>query len=320
MRRREVIALFGTAAAWTAAARAQTAQKIPRIGILDLAPTNSEPGLRRGLRELGYVEGQNVTIESRYADGRQERLPELAAELLRLKMDIIASATTQAVQAVRRADPAIPIVMTNMSDPIGSGLADSLSHPGGNTTGVTMLSTDAAAKRLALLKEAFPALKRVAVLAYARHPPTALLFRESAEAAKALDLEVQLLEVELDEIEQAFTTILRGNAGVVVQQATALNPFRQRIAELAIVHRLPTVHEVRPFVEVGGLMAYGANPLERGHRSATYVDKILKGARPGDLPIEQATRFYLIINLTTAKALGLEIPPTLLARADEVIE
>ena len=321
MRRRAVIALFGTAAAWTAAARAQTLQKIPRIGILDLAPTNSEPGLRRGLRELGYVEGQNVIIEACYADGRQERLPELAAELLSLKMDIIASATTQAVQAVRRADPAIPIVMTNMSDPIGSGLADSLSHPGGNTTGVTMLSTDAAAKRLALLKEAFPALKRVAVLAYGRHPPTALLFRESVEAAKALDLEVQLLEVELDEIEQAFTTILRGNAAaLVVQQATALNPFRQRIAELAIEHRLPTMHEVRPFVEVGGLMAYGANPLERGHRSAAYVDKILKGARPGDLPIEQATRFHLIINLKTAKALGLEIPATLLARADEVIE
>ncbi len=236
-------------------------------------------------------------------------------------MDIIASATTQAVQAVRRADPTIPIVMTNMSDPIGSGLADSLSHPGGNTTGVTMLSTDAAAKRLALLKEAFPALKRVAVLAYRRHPPTPLLFKESEAGAKALDLEVQLLEVELDEIEQAFTTILRGNAGaLVVQQATALNPFRQRIAELAIEHRLPTMHEVRPFVEVGGLMAYGANPLERGHRSAAYVNKILKGARPGDLPIEQATRFHLIINLRTAKALGLEIPPTLLACADEVIE
>jgi putative tryptophan/tyrosine transport system substrate-binding protein len=321
MRRREVIGLFGSAAAWTAAARAQTVQKVPRIGILDLAPTNSEPGLRRGLRELGYIEGQNIIIEVRYADGRQERLPELAADLLRLKMDIIASATTQAIQAVRRADPAIPIVMTNISDPIGSGLADTLSHPGGNTTGVTMLSTEVAAKRLALLKEAFPALERVAVLAYGRHPPTALLFRESAEAAKALDLEVQLLEVDLDEIEQAFATILRGNAGaVVVQQATALNPFRQRIAELAIEHRLPTMHEVRPFVEVGGLMAYGANPLERGHRSAAYIDKILKGARPGDLPIEQATRFHLIINLKTAKALSLEIPPTLLARADEVIE
>ena len=184
MRRREVIALFGSAAAWTAAARAQTAQKIPRIGILDLAPTNSEPGLRRGLRELGYIEGQNVIIEARYADGRQERLPELAAELLRLKMDIIASATTQAIQAVRRADPAIPIVMTNMSDPIGSGLADSLSHPGGNTTGVTMLSTDAAAKRLALLKEAFPALKRVAVLAYGRHPPLRCCLRRARRPPK----------------------------------------------------------------------------------------------------------------------------------------
>src|SRR5215203_5399796 len=238
MRRRDVIALFGAAAAWTAAARAQTAQKIPRIGILDLAPTNSEPGLRRGLRELGYIEGKNIIIEARYADGRQERLPELAAELLRLKMDVITSATTQAIQAVRRADAAIPIVMSNISDPIGSGLADSLSRPGGNTTGVTLLSTEVAAKRLALLKEAFPALKGVAVLAYRRHPPTALLFKESAAAAKALELEVQLLEVELDEIEQAFTTILRGNAGVVVQQATALNPFRQRIAELAIVHRL----------------------------------------------------------------------------------
>jgi hypothetical protein len=171
MRRREVIGLFGSAAAWTAAARAQTVQKVPRIGILDLAPTNSEPGLRRGLRELGYIEGQNIIIEVRYADGRQERLPELAADLLRLKMDIIASATTQAIQAVRRADPAIPIVMTNISDPIGSGLADTLSHPGGNTTGVTMLSTEVAAKRLALLKEAFPALERVAVLAYGRIPP-----------------------------------------------------------------------------------------------------------------------------------------------------
>src|SRR4051794_3462912 len=321
MNRREVLAGISAAVTCPVAARAQTAQKVSRIGILDLAPTNAEPGLRRGLRELGYVEGQNIIIVARYADGRQERLPELAAELLRLKMDVIASATTQAIQAVRRADPAIPIVMTNISDPIGSGLADSLSYPGGNTTGVTMLSTEVAAKRLALLKEAFPALERVAVLAYARHPPTALLFRESAEAAKALGLEVQLLEVELDEIEQAFTTILRGNAGaLVVQQATALNPLRQRIAELAIEHRLPTMHEVRPLVEVGGLMAYGANPLERGHRSATYVDKILKGARPGDLPIEQATRFHLSINLSTAKALGLEIPPTLLARADEVIE
>jgi len=321
MRRREVITLFASAAAWTAAARAQTAEKIPRIGILDLAPTNAEPGLRQGLRELGYIEGQNIIIEARHADGRQKRLPELAAELLRLKMDVITSATIQAIQAVRRADAAIPIIMTNISDPIGRGLADSLRHPGGNTTGVTMLSTDAAAKRLALLKEAFPALNRVAVMAYRRHPPTELLFKESAAAAKALELELELLEVELDAIEQAFPIILRGNAGaLIVQQATALNPLRQRIAELAIEHRLPTMHEVRPFVEVGGLMAYGPSPLERGHRSAAYVDKILKGARPGDLPIEQATRFHLIINLRTAKALGLEIPPTFLARADEVIE
>jgi len=157
--------------------------------------------------------------------------------------------TPQAIQAVRRADAAIPIIMTNIADPIGSGLADSLRHPGGNTTGVTMLSTEVAAKRLALMKEAFPALNRVAVMAYRRHPPTELLFKESAAAAKALELELELLEVELDAIEQAFPIILRGNAGaLVVQQATALNPFRQRIAELAIEHRLPTMHEVRPFV------------------------------------------------------------------------
>ncbi len=222
---------------------------------------------------------------------------------------------------MRRADGAIPIVMTNLSDPIGSGLADSLSRPGGNTTGVTMLSTDVAAKRLALLKEAFPELKRVAVLAYGRHPPTALLFKETEAAAKVLELKVQLLEVELDDIEQAFAAIVRGNAGaLVVQQATALNPFRQRIAELAIEHRLPTIQEVRTFVEVGGLMTYGASPLELGHRSAAFVDKILRGARPGDLPIEQPTRFHLIINLRTAKALGVTIPSTLLVRADEVIE
>src|SRR4051812_16305588 len=200
MRRREIMALLGLAVALPTAVGAQSAQKIPRIGILDLAPTNAEPGLRRGLRELGYIEGQNIIIEARYAEGRQERLPELAAELLRLKMDIIASATTQAIQVVRRADPAIPIVMTNISDPIGSALADRLSRPGGNTTGVTMLSTDVAAKRLALLKEAIPELKRVAVLAYRHHPPTALLFKETEAAAQTLELEVQLLEVELDEI------------------------------------------------------------------------------------------------------------------------
>ena len=321
MRRRRLLALLGAAAAWPLAAPAQTQRRIPKIGVLDLYPTGGEPGLRHGLRELGYVEGQTIAIEARYADGVQERLPDLAAELLRVRVDLIASGTTQAIEAVRRLDRTIPIVMTGVSDPIGSGLVDSLSRPGGNTTGMTLLSTDVAAKRLEVLNEALPALKRVAVLAYRRHPPTALMFRETEAAARSMGLEVQLLAVELEEIESAFAAMVREGAGaLVVQQAAAFNPFRARIAELAIAHRLPTIQEFRQFAEAGGLMAYGANPTELGERSAAYVDKILKGGRPGDLPVEQPTKFYLIINIKTAKALGLTIPPTLLARADEVIE
>jgi putative ABC transport system substrate-binding protein len=277
--------------------------------------------LGQGLRDLGYVDGQTIILESRYARGQQDRLSDLAAELLRLKVDIIATATTQAIQAVRRINQTIPIVMTAIADPIGSRLVASLARPGGNTTGLTLFSTDLAGKRLEMLTEAIPGLTRVAVIAYRNHPPTALLFKEVGVAAKALQVRLQLLEIELNEFETAFAAMKRENAGaVIVQQASAFNPHIRRIAGLAIKHQLATIHEAQEFVHVGGLMSYGANRYDLGRRAAVYVDKILKGASPADLPIEQPTKFDLAINLKTAKTLGLQIPPTLLARADEVIE
>jgi putative ABC transport system substrate-binding protein len=322
-RRKFITLLGGGAAAWPLAARAEQSAKVPKIGLLSLSsgPTIPEEGLEQGLRDLGYVDRQTIILEYRYARGQQHRLPDLAAELLGLKIDIIVTGTTQAIQAVRRIDQAIPIVMTSVSDPIGSRLVASLARPGGNTTGLTLLSTDLAGKRLEMLREAIPGLTRIAVIAYRNHPPTALLFKETDIAAKALQVRLQVLEIELNELESAFAAMKRENAGaVIVQQAAALNPYIRRIANLAIKHQLATIHETREFVHVGGLMSYGANRYDLGRRAAVYVDKILKGASPADLPIEQPTKFDLAINLKTARALGLAVPPTLLARADEVIE
>ena len=322
-RRREFIAGLGVAAVWSATTHAQQLAKVPRIGVLSLSTgqTVPEEGLEQGFRDLGYVEGQTIILEYRRARGQQQRLPDLAAELLRLRVDVIVTGTTQAIQAVRRINRTIPIVMTSIADPIGSGLIESLARPGGNTTGLTLLSTDLVGKRLEILKEAIPRLSRVAVLAYRNHPPTALLFKEAGAAAEALKISLQLVEVDLGEFESALSAMTKEDAGaVIVQQSAAFNPHIRRIANLSIKHQLATIHEALEYVHVGGLMSYGPNRYDLGRRAATYVDKILKGARPPDLPVEQPNKFSLAINLKTAKALGLAVPPSLLARADEVIE
>ena len=320
MKRREFIKLLSVTAAWPLAAHAQQPQRVPKIGILNLAPTSSEQGLKRGLRDLGYVEGRNIIFEARYAEGQQDRLGGLATELLGLKPDVVASATTQAIHAIRHVSATIPIVMTATSDPIGSSLIDSLSRPG-HTTGVTLLSSDVAGKHVELLKEITPDLSHVVVLAYKNHPPTALMFKESETAARALKIKLQLLEVDTKDIETAFQAIHKTSAqALIVQQSVAFVSHIPRIAALAAEHRLPSIHEIRAYVNAGGLMSYGTNVENLGYRAASFVDKILKGAHPGDLPVEQPTRFELVINLKAAKALGLTVPPTLLARADEVIE
>ena len=308
---------------WPLAARAQQPSKLARVGIIGLGagPSPSIEGLQHGLRQLGYVEGQNLVLLQRWAAGRNERLVDFASELLQLKIDVFASNTTEAIAAIRTVNKIIPVVMTAISDPIGSGLVASFARPGGNTTGVTLYSTELAGKRLELLKDVLPRLARIAVLAQRDHPPTANLIKETQAAAKTLRIEVRTLEVPPEEIAEAFRSIGKEPTdAVIVQQSTSFNAYIRQIADLAISYRLPTVQQTREFVAVGGLMAYGPSLFALGERAAWYVDRILKGTNPTDLPVEQPTKFDLVINLTTAKALGLKIPESFLLRADEVIE
>jgi putative ABC transport system substrate-binding protein len=324
MQRRDFLGVLGGAAvAWPLSARAQQPSKVVRIGILSLTsgPSPADEGFQNGLRQLGYVEGQNLVMLYRWAAGRKERLVDLAIELLQLKVDVFASGSTEAIFAIRSVNSAIPIVMTNISDPIGSGLVSSFARPGGNTTGLTMYSSDLAGKRLELLREVVPRLRRVAILVERDHPPTATLVKETEAAAQALQLELQILQVRPDLIADAFRSLSKEKTdGIVIQQTASLNAYIRQIADLAISHQLPTIQETLSFVEAGGLMAYGPNRSALGERAAWYVDRILRGTNPADLPIEQPTKFELALNLKTAKALGLTVPPTLLTRADEVIE
>jgi putative tryptophan/tyrosine transport system substrate-binding protein len=323
IRRREFITLIGGAAAWPLAARAQQPGKLARVGFLTLAsgPTVNIEGFEHGLRELGYVEGHNLVLIYRWAAGRRDRLVDLVRNLLQLKVDVLASNTTEAITAIRTVDKTLPIVMTAISDPIGSELVASFARPGANTTGVTLFSTELAGKRLELLKEVVPRLTRVAVLAERDHPPTVGFVRETQAAAQVLQLALQIVETRPEGIAEAFRSIADARVdALIVQQTSSFNLHLRQIAELAIVQRLPTVHQNRQFVELNGLMAYGPSIFALGERAAWYVDRILKGTKPADLPVEQPTRFELIVNLKTARALGLDLPPTLLARADEVIE
>ena len=323
MRRREFITLLGGAAAWPLAARAQQASRLVRIGFLSggAGPNPNVYGFQHGLRQLGYVEGQNLVLIYRWAAAQRASVVDLAQELLELNVDVLASHTTEAIAAIRSLNAAVPVVMTAISDPIGSGLVASFARPGGNTSGVTLFSNELAGKRLEMLGQLVPQFRRVAILAERDRPPTATLVSETQTAAHALNLALQTYEVRPEEIAEALRSIGQERAdAVIVQQNLSFTPYLRQIADLAISYRLPTVHPTREFVEAGGLLAYGPNLFALGERAAWYVDRILKGTKPADLPVEQPTKFELILNLKTAKALGLQVPPSLLATADEVIE
>jgi putative ABC transport system substrate-binding protein len=323
-RRAFITLLGGGAAVWPFAARAQRGEKRYVVGILNAGSASvlSAVVLPDALRELGWIEGQNVVIERRFAENRVERLPELAAELVRLNIDVIVGVGTLAPLAAKRATTTIPIVMTAAGDPLGSGLVDSLARPGGNVTGMSLMAPDLGGKRLELLKELLPRLARVAVLWNAANPYPALVFKETQAAGRTLGIEVQSLEVRgPDDFEGAFEALRRQrpDALITVEDPLTFN-YMKLIADFGAGQLLPTLHGFREDVAVGALMSYGANLADLYRRAAGYVDKILKGAKPADLPVQQPTKFELVINLRTAKVLGLTVPPTLLARADEVIE
>ncbi len=306
-------------------ARAAQQTKIPRIGYLVTGslPTNSDriEAFRQGLRELGYVEGKNIVIEWRSTDGKPDRLPALVAELIGLKVDIIISAGAAVTRAAKEATSTIPIVMTNDSDPVGSGLVASLAQPGGNITGLSNFAPELSGKRLEILREVVPKLSRVAVLGGSTGPTNSPVRREIELAAKALKLQLQYLEVLASkDIEAAFRAANKGRAQAVLTVPNAfLSPQRTQVIEFAVKNRLPTMYHNNRFAEAGGLMFYGVNLLDLDRRAATYVDKILKGRTPADLPVEQPMKFEFIINLKAAKAIGLTIPPNVLVRADRVI-
>jgi ABC-type uncharacterized transport system substrate-binding protein len=326
MKRRDFIALLGgAAAAWPLAAGAQTSPKIPRVGYIAGSSANSTEHMvgafRQRLRELGYVEGQTIALEVRYAEGRSDRMPELLAELVGLKMDVLMAGNSVAALAAQKATRTIPIVMV-AADPVGLGLVASLARPGGNVTGLSYFNEAIIAKRLQFLGEFVPGLVRLAVL---RNPTIAVhatFWRETEVAARTLGLALQPLEVRgPEDFEAAFASAKRGNAQALVALDDALTvAHRPRIVALAASSRLPAMYGLREFPDDGGLMSYGASFVDLFRRAATYVDKILKGAKPADLPVEQPTKFELVINRKTANALGLAVPPTLLAQADDVIE
>jgi len=302
----------------------QQARKVYRIGFLSLRPAGPFPNreaFRRGLRDLGYVEGQNVVIEYRQAADSADRLPALAADLVSLKVDVIVAAGSQAVRAAQQATRTIPIVMTSSSDPVGTGFVANLARPGGNITGLSLLSPELSGKRLELLKEIDASISRVAVLWNPDDPPARLSLREAEVAAQALGLRLQILGTRSpNDFDSAFRSAIKERAGAVtLLPAPIMNNYAGRIADLALKNRLATVSYANEFPNAGGLMSYGTNLADLYRRAATYVDKILRGAKPGDLPVEQPTKFEFIINLKTAKQIGLTIPPNVLARADRVI-
>jgi putative ABC transport system substrate-binding protein len=326
MKRRDFMTLLGGAAfAWPVTARAQQSGKLRTIGFLGpnthSAASEWVAAFVQRLRELGWMEGRTITIEYRWAEGREERFAEIAAEFVRLKVDVIVTSGTPAVMASKKATSVIPIVFATAGDPVGSGLVASLARPGGNVTGLATLANELAGKRLELLREVVPDLRRLAIMGNVGNPFTVLELGEVQAAARTLGLEVATLEIRrAQDLAPAFEALKsRADALYVCTDALA-NTNRIRINIAALGERLPTMHGSRDYVEAGGLMSYGPNFPDMFRRTADYVDKILRGAKPGDLPVEQPTKFDLVVNLTTAKALRLDVPPTLLTRADEVLE
>jgi putative ABC transport system substrate-binding protein len=325
MTRLEFITLLGGAAAWPLAVRAQQPGKLRTIGFSGQSTRSAESewvaAFTQRLRELGWIEGRTITIEYRWSEGRAERFVQIAAEFVRLKVDLIVTSGTPQVLAAKQATTVIPIVFATAGNPVANGLVASLARPGGNVTGLSSQTDDLGGKRLELLREVVPSLRRVAILANVGNPVSVLELGEAQAAARALGLEVDALEIRRSEdIGPAFEALKGRAEGLYVCPDGLVNANRIRINTLALSARLPTMHGYRDYVEAGGLMSYGANYPDLFRRAADYVDKILRGAKPGDIPVEQPTKFDLVVNLTTAKALGLEIPSTLLARADEVIE
>jgi putative ABC transport system substrate-binding protein len=323
MQRRELITLLGGAAAWPLAARAQQ-PKVGRIGLLASVPPTPAMlrAFREGLRERGYVEGQNLIIDVRWSQGSFEQFPDIAAELVRSKVDVIVAWTTPSVIAARRATSTTPIVMVGVGDPVGMGFVASLARPGGNVTGVSNISSDLTSKQLELLIEIVPGMNHVGVVANLKNPSMQLSLREAEKASHALGLQFEVAEASVpDEYDEALARLsARGVKGVVLLADPSVIEHGQRIAKLAQEARLPTAFQRRENVEAGGLLSYGPNLNGQLREVAFYVDKLLKGARPAELPVGLPTKFEFVINLKTAKALGLTVPPTLITRADEVIE
>jgi len=309
-------------------AGAQQPKKVPRIGFLAVQGEPSNPGpwveaFQQGLRELGYTEGKNIVVEYRYIEGKLDRIPGLVAELVQLKVDVLVLVALPSIRAAKQATKTISIVMVATVDPVATGLIDSLAHPGGNVTGLTRLQRELSGKRLELLTEVIPGISRVGVLWEPEDPAAAIAFKEYDAAAHALKIHLQPLEVRgpNPDFEGAFQIATREHANALITvNSVLLSRYAKQIAELAIKHRLVSMYELSRFVEAGGLMSYSANDAESYRRAAVYVDKILKGAKPADLPVEQPTKFEFVVNLKAAKQIGLTIPQPVLYRADRVIK
>jgi putative ABC transport system substrate-binding protein len=324
MRRRDFIGLSGAAAAWPLAAGAQQAAKLPTIGVLGTATATVwspwTTAFVRRLRELGWIDGRTVAIEYRWAEGREAHYAEITAEFVRLKVDIILTAGA-AAPAAMQATSVIPIVLAIVGDPVGTGLVASLARPGGNVTGMSYQSTDLAGKRLELLREMLPGLRRLGIMANVGYPAAVLEMGEVQASAGTLGLDVARLEIRrAEDIAPAVESLKSGADALYACTDALLAAERVRINTLALATRLPTMFAIRDHVQAGGLMSYGPDYSDLFRRTADIVDKILRGTKPADIPVEQPSKFYLVFNLTTAKALGLTVPPSLLARADEVIE
>jgi putative ABC transport system substrate-binding protein len=324
MRRREFVTSVGSVAAWPFAAHAQQLGKVYRVGILEPVPEAQNAAnldaLRKGLRVLGYVEGRNLILEYRSADGRAERFPDLASELLRLEADLIVTRGTPAARAAKNATATIPVIMATMGDP--SAIVASYAHPGANITGVTTFSTELTAKRVEILKELVPSLSRVGLLHNMGNPAVPAEWEETQTATRALGLAAELLDVRSEnDLSAAFELAVRAHVDGLVVGADGLTQMHQhKIVEWAARKRLPAAYPAREFVEVGGLFAYAISYPDLYFRLASFVDKIFRGAKPGDLPVQQPTKFELVINLKTARALGITVAPSLLSRADDMIE
>ena len=327
-RRKLVVALCIGPLAWTCAVHAQAPAKVRRIGLLSQnSPADTVlwyQAFRLGLLDRGWIEGKNISIEYRYAEGRSDRLPELATELVRLKVDVIVATASTDALAAQKASRTIPIVMAAGGDPAALGLVESPGRPGGNITGLSQMISELAGKRLEMLKEMVPKLSRVAVLWNPQSQSSQLYWKELQLAARQLGVELHSLEVsDANELDKAFEDITqaktRAGALVIVPSPVITTNLKQ-ITELAAKSRLPSIYQVSEFADAGGLMSYGPNRADMYRRAATYVDRILKGTKPADLPVEQPTKFELVVNMKTAKALGLSVPQTLLVRADRLIQ